>query len=106
MAAGTIEVTDDKFDDIVKNDSLVVVDCWAPWCGPCRMIAPVIDELSQEFQEVTFGKLNTDENYAVARKFQIMAIPTLLFFKNGELVERVTGVVPKGQIEGLIKKHS
>lgn len=105
MAARTVEVTDGTFDDIVKNNSLVVVDCWAPWCGPCRMIGPVIDTLSEEYQNVTFGKLNTDENMGISRKFQIMAIPTLLFFKNGELVERVTGVVPKGHIEGLIKKY-
>lgn len=105
MTARTIEITDGTFEDIVKKDSLVVVDCWAPWCGPCRMIGPVIDTLSEEYQDVTFGKLNTDENFGISRKFQIMAIPTLLFFKNGELVERVTGVVPKGHIESLIKKY-
>ncbi|UCE36028.1 MAG: thioredoxin [Thermoplasmata archaeon] len=105
MSANTIEVTDSTFSDIVQGGSLVVVDCWAPWCGPCRMIAPVIDELSQEYTDVKFGKLNTDENMEISRKFQIMAIPTLLFFKNGELVERVTGVVPKGHIADLVKKH-
>jgi thioredoxin 1 len=106
MTAKTIKVTDGTFNDILKGDSLIVVDCWAPWCGPCRMIGPVIDQLSEEYENVTFGKLNTDENLEISRKFQIMAIPTLLFFKNGELVERVTGVVPKGHIEGLIKKHT
>jgi thioredoxin 1 len=105
MAAKTIEITDGTFNDTLKNDSLVVVDCWAPWCGPCRMIGPVIDELSEQYDNVVFGKLNTDDNFETSRKFQIMAIPTLLFFKNGELVERVTGVVPKDHIEGLIKKH-
>lgn len=105
MTARTIEITDGTFEDILKKDSLVVVDCWAPWCGPCRMIGPVIDMLSEEYQDVTFGKLNTDENFGISRKFQIMAIPTLLFFKNGELVERVIGVVPKGHIESLIKKY-
>ena len=105
MTANTIEVTDAKFDDIVRDNPLVVVDCWAPWCGPCRMIGPVIDALSEEHGDITFGKLNTDENLEVSRRFQIMAIPTLLFFKNGELVERVTGVVPKAHIEGLLEKH-
>jgi thioredoxin 1 len=105
MSANTIEVTDSTFNDIVSDNPLVVVDCWAPWCGPCRMIAPVIDELSTQYEDVKFGKLNTDENLDISRKFQIMAIPTLLFFKNGELVERVTGVVPKGHIEDLVKKH-
>jgi thioredoxin 1 len=105
MSASTIEVTDSTFNDIVSGNPLVVVDCWAPWCGPCRMIAPVIDELSTLYGDVKFGKLNTDENLEISRKFQIMAIPTLLFFKNGELVERVTGVVPKGHIEDLVKKH-
>ena len=105
MTAKTIEITDDSFDDIVQNDSLVVVDCWAPWCGPCRMIGPVIEALSEEYSGVTFGKLNADENFGISRWFQIMAIPTLLFFKNGELVERITGVVPKGHIENLIGKY-
>ena len=105
MSANTIEVTDSTFSNIVSDNPLVVVDCWAPWCGPCRMIAPVIDELSTQYEDVKFGKLNTDENLEISRKFQIMAIPTLLFFKNGELVERVTGVVPKGHIEDLVKKH-
>lgn len=105
MSENTIEVTDSTFNDIVSDNPLVVVDCWAPWCGPCRMIAPVIDELSTQYEDVKFGKLNTDENMEISRKFQIMAIPTLLFFKNGELVERVTGVVPKGHIEDLVKKH-
>jgi thioredoxin 1 len=106
MSGKTVEITDQSFDSTLKNNPLVVVDCWAPWCGPCRMIGPVIDTLSEEYPNVTFGKLNTDENLDISRKFQIMAIPTLLFFKNGELVERITGVVPKGNIEGVIKKHS
>ncbi len=62
MAAKTVNITDDEFDNIIQKDSLVVVDCWAPWCGPCRMIGPVIDTLSEEYENVTFGKLNTDEN--------------------------------------------
>ncbi len=105
MTAKTIDITDDEFDDIVQKDSLVVVDCWAPWCGPCRMIGPVIETLSEEYDDVTFGKLNTDENSKVALRFQIMSIPTLLFFKNGEMVDRIIGVVPKAQIESVVKKY-
>ncbi len=105
MAAKTVNITDDEFDNIIQKDSLVVVDCWAPWCGPCRMIGPVIDKLSEEYENVTFGKLNTDENTGVAMKFQIMSIPTLLFFKNGEMVDRIIGVVPKEQIDSVVKKH-
>ena len=105
MAGNTVEITDSTFENIVTDDSFVVVDCWAPWCGPCRMIGPVIDALSEEYSNVTFGKLNTDENMEIPRRFGIMAIPTLLFFKNGELVERITGVVPKENIEGIVKKY-
>jgi thioredoxin 1 len=105
MSGNTIEITDGTFNDILQDNSSVVVDCWAPWCGPCRMIGPVIDQLSEEYEAVKFGKLNTDENIEISRKFQIMAIPTLLFFKNGELVDRITGVVPKGHIEDVLKKH-
>ena len=105
MTAKTINVTDDEFDSIIQQDSLVVVDCWAPWCGPCRMIGPMIDTLSEEYENVTFGKLNTDENTGVTMKFQIMSIPTLLFFKNGKMVDRIIGVVPKEQIESVVKKH-
>ena len=105
MSGNTIDVTDATFKDILQENSAVVVDCWAPWCGPCRMIGPVIDQLSEEYENVKFGKLNTDENIEISRKFQIMAIPTLLFFKNGELVDRITGVVPKAHIVDAIKKH-
>ncbi len=105
MSGNTIDVTDATFNDILQENSAVVVDCWAPWCGPCRMIGPVIDQLSEEYENVKFGKLNTDENIEISRKFQIMAIPTLLFFKNGELVDRITGVVPKAHIVDAIKKH-
>jgi thioredoxin 1 len=105
MAGNTVEITDSTFENILTDNPLVVVDCWAPWCGPCRMIGPVIDALSEEYSGVKFGKLNTDENMDIPRRFGIMAIPTLLFFKNGELVERITGVVPKENIEGVVKKY-
>lgn len=78
----------------------VVLDCWAPWCGPCRMVAPILDQLAKEFSgKVKFAKLNTDENQATARQFGIQSIPTLLFFKSGVLVNRLVGALPKGEIE-------
>ncbi len=95
-------VTEDNFDSVVKGVSLTIIDCWAAWCGPCRMLSPVVDELSDQYSQITFGKLNVDENGAIAQKFQIMAIPTLLFFKNGELVDTLVGAVPKSVIEDKI----
>ena len=101
-----VVLTEDNFEDFVKKNSLVVIDCWAPWCGPCRMVGPVIDELAKEYQgKILFGKLNTDENQNIAMKFNIMSIPTFLIFKNGELVDRPIGAMPKPAIEEAITKH-
>jgi thioredoxin 1 len=101
-----IVVRDSNFAKLAKKDSLIVVDCWAPWCAPCLMISPVIEELAKDYAgRVVFGKLNTDENAYTARRFGIMGIPTLLFVKNGEEVDRIVGVVPKEFIERKIQKH-
>lgn len=95
----TVIVTDDNFSDITAKYPLMVVDCWAPWCSPCRMIAPIIEELAEEYRgKVAFGKLNVDENENLPRRFNIMGIPTLLFIKDGEFVDNIVGVVPKGHI--------
>ena len=100
-----IEVTDANFDSTLKRYNVVVIDCWAPWCGPCRMLAPTIDALAKENKgKVVFGKLNTDENMTIATKFGIMSIPTLLFFKDGKLVDKVIGAMPKNYIQERIKK--
>lgn len=100
-----IEITDANFDSITKQYSAMVIDCWAPWCGPCRMIAPTIDALAKDNKgKVVFGKLNTDDNMAIASKFGIMSIPTLLFLKDGELVDKMIGAVPRQYIEERIKK--
>jgi len=97
-----VKVTDADFDEAIKKYDTIVIDCWAPWCGPCRMVGPIIDELAKEMQgKIVFGKLNVDENPATSAKHQIMSIPTMLVFKNGNLVDRVTGALPK---EELIKK--
>jgi thioredoxin 1 len=97
-----LKITDADIDETIKKYETIVIDCWAPWCGPCRMVAPVIDELAKELQgKVIFGKLNVDENPVTSTKHKIMSIPTLLVFKNGGLVERLVGAYPK---EELIKK--
>jgi len=100
-----ITVTDGDFDQTVKKHPLIVIDCWAEWCGPCRMIAPVIEELAKEYTgKIVFGKLNVDENPETATKFNIMGIPTLLVMKDGVEVDRIVGVAPKLLIENKLKK--
>jgi thioredoxin 1 len=100
-----VEVGDTDLDELVKSYPAVVVDCWAPWCGPCRAMGPTIDELAKEMRgKVMFAKLNTDDNEQMAARFKIMAIPTLLFFKKGELAERSTGLFPKKNLESMLKK--
>jgi len=100
-----VELTDTTFDEKVKTNKNVVVDLWAPWCGPCRMMTPVIDELAGKYKgTVFFGKLNTDENQTIPAKFGIMGIPTLLFFREGKLVDKVVGALAKPSLEeNLIK---
>lgn len=91
-----LKITDADFDQHVKKYNTIVIDCWAPWCGPCRIVGPVVDELAKEMQgKIVFGKLNVDENPVVSGKHQIMSIPTLLVFKNGSLVDRLVGAMPK-----------
>jgi len=101
-----IEITDENFHSYIENNELVVVDCWAPWCAPCRIIAPTIEALAKDYSgKVLFGKLNVDENQEVAMRYNVMAIPTLLFFKKGELVDRLTGAAPRNYIEDKVRKH-
>jgi thioredoxin 1 len=100
------EVKDSTFDDFVKANKIVIIDCWAPWCGPCRSLSPIIDELAKEFEgKITFGKLNTDENENIPMKFNISAIPTLLVFKNGEMVDRIVGAGNKEFMKAKFTKH-
>jgi thioredoxin 1 len=97
------QFTESNFDtEVLKSDKLVMVDLWAEWCGPCRMLTPIIDELHTEFAgKAVIGKLNVDENPAISERYQVRGIPTILFFKNGELVDKQVGVVPKST---LVKK--
>lgn len=100
-----VNVTDSSFESFIKKYPKVVVDCWAPWCGPCRMLSPTIDAISKEMKgQVAFAKVNTDENIGIAGKYRIMSIPTLLFFKDGKLVDKAIGAAPKSMVEQQIKK--
>ena len=102
-----IVVSDRNFDQTVKNYSLIVVDCWAAWCAPCRAIAPIVEELAKEYSgKVVFGKLNVDENPETAQRYGVMAIPTLLVMKEGKEVDRVVGVLPKNQLEAKVNAYA
>ena len=100
-----IEITDSTFDANAQKYPLVVVDCWTAWCGPCKMIAPIVDELAEEYAgKIVFGKLNVDENRETSMKYGIMSIPTLLVMKNGKEVDRLVGAAPKEHLEAELKK--
>ena len=96
------QITDKEFDESIKTGK-VLVDFYAEWCGPCKMLSPVVDELSEELTDVTFLKLNVDESDEVVRKYNVMSIPTLLVFENGELKNTSVGFKNKDEIKGLLK---
>jgi thioredoxin 1 len=104
MAEGVHEVTTATWEKEVLNDSgLVLIDFWAVWCGPCRMIAPTVEELAKEYAgKVKVVKLNTDENPEIASRYKIMGIPTLMFFKGGQKVDQIVGAVPKPQLKAKL----
>jgi thioredoxin 1 len=104
--SGPLMISDANFNETIKKNRLVVVDCWAEWCGPCRMISPVIDQLAKEYaKKVLFAKLVVDDNPVTATKFGIISIPTLLIIKDATLAERIVGAVPKNHIEAVIRKY-
>ncbi len=100
------EINIDNFEDeVTKNSGVTVVDFFANWCGPCRKLSPILEEVESELSGVKFSKINTDENIDVAREYQVSGLPTLLVFKNGEVVERLVGLMPKSSIITNIEKH-
>jgi len=107
MSDEIIHGSDAKFDDeVLKSPLPVLVDFWAPWCGPCQMIAPILDEIAQSRKgTLKVVKINVDENGKTPMTYGVMAIPTLLLFKGGELKEKVVGVMPRAKIDDLIAKH-
>ena len=101
-----VELTDDSFDATLRKHGMLVVDCWAEWCAPCRMIAPIIEELAGEYQgRITFGKLNVDKNPASAANYRIMSIPTMLVFKDSQLVDQMVGVMPKATLQQRLDQY-
>ncbi|MDO5014792.1 MAG: thioredoxin [Clostridia bacterium] len=101
----TLHLTKDNFKEkVLESDKTVLVDFWADWCNPCKMMAPVFEEASNEYEDAVFGKVNVDEESDLAREYRVMNIPTIMAFKNGELVDKVIGVQPKSAILDLAKR--
>ena len=107
MSIQPFHVTDSNFDYTINNNKLVFIDFWASWCGPCRALAPTIEELAQEYNgKALVGKLDVDENPATAERFQVFSIPTMILFKDGKETERLVGLCAKSKIADTITKHS
>jgi thioredoxin 1 len=108
MAENLTAVTDDTFEsEIEKHDGLAIVDFWATWCGPCRMIAPILDQLATEYTgKVKVAKVDVDTNIRTATRFNVRSIPMLLFFKNGKVVDQIVGAVPRTHIETKLQHHA
>jgi thioredoxin 1 len=105
MADTLVEMTDANFTNEAA-DGLVLVDFWAPWCGPCRMVSPVIEELASDYQgQIKVGKLNVDDNQRTAMSFRVMSIPTVILFKDGQPVETMVGAMPKSAYQARLEKH-
>ena len=101
-----LKVTDADIEANIKKYPTMVIDCWAPWCGPCHMISPIVEELAKEMKgRVVFGKLNVDENRETSMKYGIMSIPSLLVFKNGDLVDNIIGAMPKEMLKAKIAPY-
>ena len=104
MAESVLEINDNNFEtEVLQSEKPVLVDFWAPWCGPCKAISPVIEDLAGSFSDdIKFTKCNVDDNPVTPGKFEIRSIPTLIFFKNGEVIDQIVGMVPKTKLEEAI----
>ena len=106
MSNEPFHVTDANFEETIKNNKVALIDFWAAWCGPCRALAPAIEEIAREYNgKLLVGKLNVDENINTAECYNVYSIPTLIVFKDGCEVDRLVGLCPKNRIEELLKKH-
>ncbi len=101
-----VDLTDATFNKFVEDNHLSVIDCWAPWCGPCRFVSPVVEELARDYVgRISFGKLNVDNNQGVAAQYGVRSIPTLLVFKDRKLVDQIVGAMPRQMLEPRITRH-
>ena len=104
MASNVFEVTDNNFQaEVIESSEPVLVDFWAPWCGPCRMVAPVLEEIAGEREGLRIAKLNVDENQQTAAQYQVISIPTMILFKNGQEAKKIVGAYPKKKLEAELE---
>jgi thioredoxin 1 len=104
MAGPIIDVTDTNFQaEVIESDTAVLVDFWAPWCGPCRVVAPVLEEINGEREDLRVVKLNVDDNQQTAMAFEVLSIPTMILFRNGQIAKKIIGAMPKKRLEAELE---